>query len=72
MNTPAAVAPLAHPVHVAAQRIGIGRTLTPLRNDDAGPHGISHNRIEDTKEEHRELCVAAFDRLAEKTIRAHS
>ena len=32
-------------------------------------HGISHNKIEDTKEEHLELCVAAFDKLAEKAIR---
>lgn len=31
-------------------------------------HGISHNKIEDTKEEHLEMCVAAFDRLAEKTM----
>ena len=31
-------------------------------------HGISHNKIEDTKEEHLEQCVAAFDRLADKTI----
>ena len=31
-------------------------------------HGISHNKIEDTKEEHLELCVAAFDRLADKTM----
>jgi N-carbamoyl-L-amino-acid hydrolase len=31
-------------------------------------HGISHNKIEDTKEEHLELCVKAFDALAEKTI----
>jgi len=30
--------------------------------------GISHNKIEDTKEEHLELCVAAFDKLAEKTM----
>ena len=30
------------------------------------PHGISHNKIEDTKEEHLELCVTAFDKLAEK------
>ena len=27
-------------------------------------HGISHNRIEDTREEHLELAVAALDRLA--------
>jgi len=31
-------------------------------------HGISHNKIEDTREDHLELCVTAFDRLAEKTI----
>jgi len=32
-------------------------------------HGISHNKIEDTKEEHLALCVTAFDKLAEKTIK---
>ncbi|MEY4916537.1 MAG: hypothetical protein RL616_450 [Verrucomicrobiota bacterium] len=32
-------------------------------------HGISHNKIEDTKEEHLEQCVIAFDTLAEKTLR---
>jgi len=32
-------------------------------------HGISHNKIEDTKEEHLELCVTAFDKLAEKVMR---
>lgn len=31
-------------------------------------HGISHNKIEDTKEEHLELCVAAFDKLAQKAV----
>jgi len=31
-------------------------------------HGISHNKIEDTKEEQLELCVAAFDKLAEKAM----
>jgi hydantoinase/carbamoylase family amidase len=31
-------------------------------------HGISHNKIEDTREEHLELCVTAFDKLAEKTM----
>jgi N-carbamoyl-L-amino-acid hydrolase len=30
-------------------------------------HGISHNKIEDTKEEHLELAVEALDRLAAKT-----
>jgi N-carbamoyl-L-amino-acid hydrolase len=32
-------------------------------------HGISHNKIEDTKEEHLELCVAAFDKLAEQAMK---
>ncbi|HUL33105.1 MAG TPA: Zn-dependent hydrolase [Candidatus Eisenbacteria bacterium] len=31
-------------------------------------HGISHNKIEDTKEEHLEMSVAALDRLASKTL----
>ena len=31
-------------------------------------HGISHNKIEDTQEEHLELCVTAFDKLADKAI----
>ncbi len=31
-------------------------------------HGISHNKIEDTREEHIELAVAAFDRLADKAL----
>jgi hydantoinase/carbamoylase family amidase len=31
-------------------------------------HGISHSRIEDTREDHLALAVTAFDRLAEKTM----
>ena len=31
-------------------------------------HGISHNKIEDTKEEHLEMCVRAFDKLADKAM----
>jgi N-carbamoyl-L-amino-acid hydrolase len=31
-------------------------------------HGISHNKIEDTKEEHLEMAVRALDRLATKTM----
>lgn len=31
-------------------------------------HGISHNAIEDTREEHLALSVQALDRLADKTI----
>ncbi len=30
--------------------------------------GISHNKIEDTKEEHLEMSVLAMDRLATKTV----
>ena len=29
--------------------------------------GISHNKIEDTQEDHLEMAVAALDRLATKT-----
>jgi N-carbamoyl-L-amino-acid hydrolase len=32
-------------------------------------HGISHNKIEDTKEEHLEMAVQALDRLASKAVR---
>ena len=31
-------------------------------------HGISHNKIEDTREEHLALAVTAFDKLADKTL----
>ena len=31
-------------------------------------HGISHNKIEDTKEEHIEMSVTALDRLATKAM----
>src|SRR3984957_17526718 len=30
--------------------------------------GISHNKIEDTREEHLEMSVVALDRLASKTV----
>jgi N-carbamoyl-L-amino-acid hydrolase len=30
--------------------------------------GISHNKIEDTSEDHLHLAVAAYDRLAAKTL----
>ncbi len=31
-------------------------------------HGISHNNIEDTREEHLEASVTAFDKLADKAV----
>jgi N-carbamoyl-L-amino-acid hydrolase len=30
--------------------------------------GISHNKLEDTREDHLELSVAALDPLASKTV----
>jgi hydantoinase/carbamoylase family amidase len=58
------------PLHDAAEvaRAGVPTVMMFVQS----LHGISHNKIEDTREEHLELCVAAFDRLAEKTIRAHA
>jgi N-carbamoyl-L-amino-acid hydrolase len=32
-------------------------------------HGISHNKIEDTREEHLKLAVEALDTLASKTMK---
>ena len=58
------------PLHDAAEvaRAGVPTVMMFVQS----LHGISHNKIEDTKEEHLELCVRAFDTLAEKTIRAHA
>jgi N-carbamoyl-L-amino-acid hydrolase len=55
------------PLHDAAEmgRAGIPTVMMFVQS----LHGISHNKIEDTKEEHLELCVTAFDKLAEKTLR---
>jgi len=56
------------PLHDAAEvaRAGVPTVMMFVQS----LHGISHNRIEDTSEEHLELCVRAFDRLAEKTLQA--
>ena len=35
----------------------------------AKSHGISHNKIEDTLEEHIQASVVAFDALADKIIK---
>jgi beta-ureidopropionase / N-carbamoyl-L-amino-acid hydrolase len=53
------------PLHDAAEvaRAGIPSTMMFVQS----LRGISHNKIEDTKEEHLELAVRAFARLAEKT-----
>jgi hydantoinase/carbamoylase family amidase len=54
------------PLHDAAEvaRAGVPTVMMFVQS----LHGISHNKIEDTKEEHLELAVRAFDRLASKTI----
>ncbi len=54
------------PLHDAAEaaRAGIPTIMMFVQS----LHGISHNKIEDTKEEHLELCVRAFDKLASKII----
>ncbi len=54
------------PLHDAAEvsRAGIPTVMMFVQS----LHGISHNKIEDTKEEHLELCVTAFDKLARKTM----
>jgi hydantoinase/carbamoylase family amidase len=54
------------PLHDAAEvaRAGVPTIMMFVQS----LHGISHNKIEDTKEEHLELCVHAFDRLATKAL----
>jgi N-carbamoyl-L-amino-acid hydrolase len=54
------------PLHDAAEvaRAGIPTVMMFVQS----LHGISHNKIEDTREEHLELCVRAFDRLADKAM----
>ena len=56
------------PLHDAAEvaRVGVPTVMMFVQS----LHGISHNKIEDTKEEHLELCVTAFDKLAEKALAA--
>jgi N-carbamoyl-L-amino-acid hydrolase len=54
------------PLHDAAEmsRAGIPTVMMFVQS----LHGISHNKIEDTLEEHLELCVVAMDRLAQKVM----
>ncbi|MGC1907018.1 MAG: hydantoinase/carbamoylase family amidase [Candidatus Acidiferrum sp.] len=54
------------PLHDAAEVSRVGIPTVMMFVQSLG--GISHNKVEDTKEEHLELAVAAFDRLASKTI----
>ncbi len=54
------------PLHDAAEvaRAGVPAVMMFVQS----LHGISHNKIEDTKEEHLALAITAFDRLANKAI----
>ena len=54
------------PLHDAAEvcRTGVPTVMLFVQS----LHGISHNKIEDTKEDHIELSVRALDRLADKTM----
>jgi N-carbamoyl-L-amino-acid hydrolase len=54
------------PLHDAAEvaRLGIPTVMMFVQS----LRGISHNKIEDTSEDHLRLAVSAFDRLASKTL----
>jgi beta-ureidopropionase / N-carbamoyl-L-amino-acid hydrolase len=54
------------PLHDAAEvsRAGVPTAMLFVQS----LHGLSHTKLEDTREEHLELAVAALDRLASKTI----
>jgi hydantoinase/carbamoylase family amidase len=54
------------PLHDAAEVSRAGIPTVMMFVQSVG--GISHNKIEDTKEEHLELAVRAFDRLASKAM----
>ncbi len=54
------------PLHDAAEPCGRGIPTVMMFTQSL--HGISHNKIEDTKEEHIELSVVAFDKLASKAM----
>jgi N-carbamoyl-L-amino-acid hydrolase len=54
------------PLHDAAEvsRAGIPTVMMFVQS----LHGISHNKIEDTSEDHLRLAITAFDKLASKAI----
>jgi len=54
------------PLHDAAEVARSGIPAVMMFVQSLG--GISHNKIEDTKEEHLELSVIALDKLANKTV----
>ena len=54
------------PLHDSAEICGAGIPTVMMFTQSL--HGISHNKIEDTKEEHLVQAVEAFDRLASKVM----
>ncbi len=54
------------PLHDAAEvaRAGVPAIMMFVQS----LHGISHNKIEDTREEHLEMAITAFDKLADKAM----
>ena len=54
------------PLHDAAEMAMAGIPTVMMFTQSL--HGISHNKIEDTKEEHLAMSVEAMDRLADKTM----
>jgi N-carbamoyl-L-amino-acid hydrolase len=59
-----------HPALVTLCDEAVEETARVSHRMPSGPlRGISHNKIEDTKEEHLELAVRAFGVLAEKTAK---
>ena len=54
------------PLHDAAETAAAGIPTVMMFVQSL--HGISHNKIEDTKEEHLAQSVIAFDKLASKTM----
>ncbi|MEO5715030.1 MAG: hydantoinase/carbamoylase family amidase [Luteolibacter sp.] len=54
------------PLHDAAEAAAAGIPTVMMFVQSL--HGISHNKIEDTKEEHLAQCVTAFDKLADKVM----
>jgi N-carbamoyl-L-amino-acid hydrolase len=54
------------PLHDSAEICGAGIPTVMMFTQSL--HGISHNKIEDTREEHLVQAVTAFDRLAGKVM----
>jgi beta-ureidopropionase / N-carbamoyl-L-amino-acid hydrolase len=58
------------PLHDAAEVSRAGIPTAMMFVQSVG--GISHNKVEDTREDHLEMAVAALDRLATKVMAGHN